>query len=59
MAGIGDHDGRIPQLILGVSIALGNADMTACEPMDADGNGTCDINELIQAVNAALNGCAG
>ena len=41
-----------------VGIALGNLDITACEPGDASGDGKIMINEIITAVNNALNGCA-
>ncbi|MND05766.1 hypothetical protein D3C83_267570 [compost metagenome] len=47
----------INELILGVNIALGNAAVGTCEAFDANGNGSVTINELIAAVNAALNGC--
>ncbi len=57
----GDCDGNgtvaINELIRGVNIALGNADVSTCTAMDVDGSGTVAINELIQAVNAALTGC--
>lgn len=58
---VGDCDGNgtvaINELIRGVNIALGNADVSTCLAMDANGNGTVAINELIQGVNNALNGC--
>ncbi len=47
----------INELIVGVNIALGNANVSTCTAMDANGDGTVAINELIQAVNNALNGC--
>jgi hypothetical protein len=40
-----------------VNIALGTADVSACAAGDADGNGSIEINEIIAAVNNALNGC--
>jgi hypothetical protein len=47
----------INELIIGVNIALGNASPAACTAMDANQDGRVTINELIAAVNAALNGC--
>ena len=40
-----------------VNIALGNTSLSACTAGDADDNGTIEINEIIAAVNKALNGC--
>jgi Ca2+-binding EF-hand superfamily protein len=58
---IGDcnDDGQlnINELIRGVNIALGNADLATCPSFDRDGNGRVAINELIAAVTAALFGC--
>ena len=54
------NDGAVgvDELILGVNIALGNADLSECPAFDGDGGGTVDINELVSAVNAALKSCA-
>jgi hypothetical protein len=41
-----------------VNIALGNTPLSACAAGDADGSGDITINEIIAAVNHALNGCA-
>jgi hypothetical protein len=58
---VGDCDGdgevAINELILGVSIALGNQPLDACPAFDPSGNGRVEINELINAVGNALNGC--
>ncbi len=58
---IGDCDGSgdvsIAELIRGVNIALGEADLSLCEAFDRDGNGSVEISELIAAVNNALSGC--
>lgn len=58
---VGDCDGNgevaINELILGVNIALGSAEVEQCEAMDANGDGEVSINELITAVNNALGGC--
>lgn len=61
IACVGDCDGRgdvtISDLIRGVSIALGSLPITACPAFDPSGSGRVEINELIAAVNNALNGC--
>lgn len=58
---VGDCNGdgmlSISELIRGVNIALGSADVSSCASFDRDGNGQVSINELIQAVQAALGGC--
>jgi hypothetical protein len=48
----------VEELILGVNIALGNADLSQCSALDGNGSGTVDVNELVSAVSAALQGCA-
>jgi hypothetical protein len=52
-------DGRvtIDELTGGVSIILAIFPVEHCFGMDVDGNGSVAINEIIAAVNAALNGC--
>ena len=54
-----NHDGSVgvDELIKGVNIALGSADLSTCPEFDTDGSGSVEISELIAAVNAALNGC--
>jgi len=47
----------VNELIRGVNIALGNADISTCPAFDRNGDGMVSINELIAAVNAALDGC--
>ena len=47
----------VNELILGVNIALGSADVGDCEAFDENGDGMVGINELITAVNNALDGC--
>jgi len=58
---VGDCDGdgmvSISELIRGVNISLGSADLSTCPEFDSSGDGMVAINELIQAVNAALQGC--
>ncbi len=52
-----DRTVAINELIVGVRINLGQAEVGSCPAFDGDGNGSVSIGELIQAVNAALNGC--
>lgn len=59
----GDCDGSgdvvVSELIRGVNIALGSADLASCSAFDRDGDGAVAVSELVQAVNAALGGCRG
>jgi 6-phosphogluconolactonase (cycloisomerase 2 family) len=54
-----DVSGRpaIAELIRCVNIALALAELSLCPACDSNGDGRVGINELIQAVNASLNGC--
>ncbi len=58
---VGDcgHDGAVTveELVIGVNIALGIAQIEACEPFDTDDSHTVTVEELIKGVNAALNSC--
>jgi hypothetical protein len=47
----------VNELITGVNIALGNTPASSCPAFDRNADGEVSINELIAAVNAALNGC--
>ena len=47
----------IDELILSVSIALGERPASECAAVDRDSSGTVEINELVTAVNRALTGC--
>ena len=47
----------VGELIVGVNIALGMANVSSCPPMDQNGDGVVTVNELVSAVNAALEGC--
>jgi len=47
----------INELIIGVRISLGDAQLASCPAFDSDGDGQVRIQELIRAVNAALLGC--
>jgi hypothetical protein len=56
---IGDCDGdlrvEVPELVLGVNMALGNAARSACRRFDPDVDFAVSITDLIAAVRAALN----
>jgi len=58
---VGDCDGdgavSVGNLITGVNISLGRAQLSVCPVFDADGNGSVSVSELIQGVRNALNGC--
>jgi len=52
-----DHMVTIEELVTGVNIALGNAEITTCDLFDANDDSRATIEELVAAVAAALNGC--
>ncbi|MDX2169149.1 MAG: hypothetical protein SF182_18920 [Deltaproteobacteria bacterium] len=47
----------INELLIGVNINIGASALDACPGFDTDEDGQVLVSELIQAVNAALNGC--
>jgi hypothetical protein len=49
----------IDELVLGVNISLGTAELSRCEAFDCEGNQMVPVNCLIQGVNNSLNGCGG
>jgi hypothetical protein len=57
----GDCDGNgnvtVGELISGVNIALGHADVAVCRACDSDDSGDVKVGELVAAVNSALHGC--
>ena len=53
-----DAEVTVDELVLGVNIALGTAQLAACPLLDADASQDVTIDELIAAVNSALNGCS-
>jgi hypothetical protein len=59
---VGDCDDSgevaINELILGVNISLGSAQISQCLAFDSNDSGAVEINELIGGVNASLAGCA-
>jgi uncharacterized repeat protein (TIGR03806 family) len=61
LACTGDCNGNgrvaINELIMGVTIALGTAEVSVCAIFDADGDGEIAVNELVLAVNNSAEGC--
>ncbi|HVM97845.1 MAG TPA: hypothetical protein VMT89_15725, partial [Candidatus Acidoferrales bacterium] len=49
-------DVTVDELVTGVSIALGSKDIELCQEADGNEDSTVSVDELILAVNAALNG---
>lgn len=47
----------IDEVITMVTVALGNAEVTACPAGDADGSGQITIDEIMAATHNALSGC--
>jgi len=47
----------VNELVIGVNIALGTAELSTCPSFDQNGDGMVGINELVTGVNNALNGC--
>ena len=62
IACVGDCDGdgivRVDELIRGVSIGLSSLPVSACPAMDRNGSGEVTIDELIAALDNALDGCS-
>jgi len=52
-----DASVTVDELVTMVTIALGNASVTACRAGDGDRNGQITVDEIITAVTNALNGC--
>jgi hypothetical protein len=54
-----DDDGAVTvdEILVGVSIALGQESISACEAFDANGDGQVTVDELLGATNNALQGC--
>jgi Putative Ig domain len=57
----GDCDGNlvvsIGELVVGVSVALGQAQLASCPMLDGNGDDTVSVDELVAAVAAGLQGC--
>lgn len=58
---VGDCDGNqavtVDDLVKGVNVALGATAVDTCAALDADGDGTVSIAELVRAVGYLLDGC--
>jgi hypothetical protein len=54
----GDAEVSIDEVIVGAGIAVGSRPLAACASFDSNADGQVTIDELVTAVNAALNGCA-
>jgi hypothetical protein len=48
----------VDEIVSGVNIALGVVTIGACEAMDLDLSGSVTVDELLRAIDMALNGCA-
>jgi hypothetical protein len=53
----GDGVVTISELVTGINIALGGAELSACVPIDRDTDGSVTIDELVAAIMSALYGC--
>src|SRR5262245_33249103 len=54
-----DSSGRptVDELVRGVNILLGRADLSLCATLDTSGDGRVAVNELVRAVADVLFGC--
>jgi hypothetical protein len=52
-----DGQVTVDEIMKGINIMLGNASLSTCPAMDADSNGVVTIDELLNAVAAAVDGC--
>jgi hypothetical protein len=48
----------VNEMIIGVNIALGSANISQCPAFDRNSSDAVEVNELIGGVNSLLNGCA-
>ena len=48
----------IDELVRGVTIALGKAELSECPLLNPSGDGQVAVNEIVRAVNAALFDCS-
>ncbi len=59
----GDCDGdqmvSVAELVTMITIALGERDLLDCKSGDGDDDGAIEVDDLIRAVDNALNGCRG
>jgi hypothetical protein len=53
----GENRVALADLVKAVNIALATLPLSACEAADANGDRRVTVDELVVAVNNALNGC--
>jgi hypothetical protein len=53
----GDGEVTMDELVTGVRIALGEADLLGCSVLDENDDGRVAIDELVRAIGSALAGC--
>jgi hypothetical protein len=53
----GDGSVTVDEIVTGVNIALGNAEVDDCPRFDRNCDGTVTVDEIVTAVSNALNGC--
>jgi hypothetical protein len=54
-----DEQVTVDELLLGVSIALGEIEQSQCPELDANGDSRVTVDELVAAVAHTLRGCGG
>jgi hypothetical protein len=47
----------VDEIVIMVNVALGNRPIEDCEAGDPDGSRTVTVDELVTAIQNALNGC--
>ncbi len=53
-----DERVTVDELVLGVNVALGSANVSTCTLLDANADDRVSVNELVAAVDKSLGGCA-
>ncbi len=53
----GDGAVTVDEMVTGVAVVLGSADLGVCNALDANGDGMVTVDEIVAAVTYALNGC--
>jgi hypothetical protein len=53
----GDNRVSIGELVTGINIALGTADLSVCRAIDRGADGEVTVDDLVAAIGDALNGC--
>ncbi|HVM96809.1 MAG TPA: trypsin-like serine protease [Candidatus Acidoferrales bacterium] len=54
----GDGTVTVDEVLEGVRILLGDADMSVCPVLDSNGDGVITVDELLASVSSLLNGCS-